>query len=142
MQDHECEADLHGANCTPIRGDNFRPLRCDSLIHPEYFVAILPSAPQATIMRIDPSTSPAMEDAFSSACSTSFVFLTTMGIVIPYTIPINTKRELVTKVRDQEYVKAIMIAAIMSDVNWRKIPSFSEIPIWSTLAVLVRVFEA
>jgi hypothetical protein len=62
--------------------------------------------------------------------------------VYRYTIPINTKRELVTKVRDQEYVKAIMIAAIMSDVNWRKIPSFSEIPIWSTLAVLVRVFEA
>jgi hypothetical protein len=30
----------------------------------------------------------------------------------------------------------------MSDVNWMKIPSFSEMPTWSTLAVLVRVFEA
>jgi hypothetical protein len=93
-------------------------------------------------MRIDPSTSPAIEDAFSSACSTSFVHLTTMGMVIPYTMPINSNRELVTKVRDQEYVKATMIAAIMSDVNWRKVPSFSEMPIWSTLAVLVRVFDA
>jgi hypothetical protein len=126
----------------PIRGDSFKPLRSDSFIHPEYFFAIRPSAPHATIIRMDPSTSPAMEDAFSSACSTSFVHLTTMGIVIPYTIPMNTRMELVTKVSDQEYVKATMTAAIMSDVNWMKVPSFSEMPIWSTLAVLVRVFDA
>jgi hypothetical protein len=54
----------------------------------------------------------------------------------------NNKRELVTRVSDQEYVKATIIAVIIKAVNWRNIPSFSEIPIWSTLAVLVNVFDA
>jgi hypothetical protein len=54
----------------------------------------------------------------------------------------NNRRELVTKVSDQEYVKAMITADIINAVNWRNIPSFSEIPIWSTLAVFVSVFDA
>jgi hypothetical protein len=54
----------------------------------------------------------------------------------------NNRRELVTRVSDHEYVKAMIMAVIIKAVNWRNIPSFSEIPIWSTLAVLVNVFDA
>jgi len=70
------------------------------------------------------------------------VHLTTIGIVIPYTRPMKSRRELVTRVSAQEYVKATMMAVIISDVNWRKIPSFSPMPTWRTLAVFVRVFDA
>lgn len=36
----------------------------------------------------------------------------------------------------------MMTAVIINAMNWRNIPSFSDIPIWSTLAVFVSVFDA
>jgi len=45
----------------------------------------------------------------------------------------------VTRVSSQLYVKATMMAVMMRDVNSTKMPSFSEMPSWSTLAVLVMV---
>jgi hypothetical protein len=82
-------------------GESLKPRRLASSTHPEYFFAIRPSAPQATIIRIEPSTSPAIEDAFSSACSFSLFILTIIGIVTPYTATMATITELVTSVRLQ-----------------------------------------
>jgi hypothetical protein len=46
---------------------------------------------------------------------------------------------LVTRVKLQEYLKAIMMAVTMRDVNWRNIASFSDMPICRVLDVVVMV---
>ena len=55
---------------------------------------------------------------------------------------INTSTEDVTRVSDQLYVKAMMMAANINAVNCSIIPSFSDMPICRVLAVFVNVFEA
>ena len=55
---------------------------------------------------------------------------------------INTSTEGVTRVSDQLYVKAMMMAANIKAVNCSIIPSFSDMPICRVLAVFVNVFEA
>ena len=89
------------------------------------------------MVRIAPKLSPAIDDAFSFECSTNRNFFRKIGTVMPYTRPMKRMVELETRVKAQEYRKAITYAATMRATACMSIDSFSDMPTWIVFDELV-----
>lgn len=64
------------------------------------------------------------------------------GRIVPTARAMKRMTEEVTRVRDQLWVKATIIAATMVALNSTNVPSFSDIPSCRVLAVVVMVAAA
>ena len=128
------------ANWIPIKIDIRRPRFCDSSTQEVYFFERVPSAPRDTTVRIEPNTSAAVDECFSSALSTPCWILVIIGSVTLQVTRMNRRAELVTRVKAHEYLKAIMYAASIRARDWNRMASLSEMLCWIELDSVVIVF--
>lgn len=114
------------ANWTPIAIDIPCPRFRASSTQTAYFFLRGSSAPRETTVRIEPNTSAAIDECFSSALSTFCCTLVIMGIVTLQAMRMNKREALVTRVKAHEYLKAMMYAVTRRARDWNRIASLSE----------------